>query len=575
MRQDASVECGTDDHESITDLAIGFIVLWPAGSLVLFTSLLAACYKPLQAKSPNALTKATAFLHREYKRNWYWWEAADLARKLFLTGFVLLVAEEEDSFVRLVVAVLVCSCYAVAIALVQPYKRFEDNILAVATSLVLLLLFLGASWTTIFLNIELRFPGDEPGQSASAVLGFRSENGLVNWMLVLAAAALLIFLVGTIIAIRRLAKVPTIRLVSTKQPPELALVDGLTWHLFLSHIWSTGQDAVAVIKNELKLLIPGIKIFLDVDDLKDIGSLEDYVDRTQVMLFFLSKGYFRSKNCLREIRTSLEKSKPLVLVQEADPAKGGGTLQELRAQCPEVLQPEIFDSGWAQTTWHRIDEYQRVSLKIISEALLLCSPHYLNLTSLPLFIPGEVQGQPISFSKSVVLWASPFDEGADELASELATNFSGLTVSTAEEAGDATHMLLYLNADTWSDERLAEQVKQARQDKLKIVMAHENDPDLGGCEFAKFFETTPQELINAGLYNALAIACFPGLHHEVSLVLLAKALGATPVSARSSIRDSLSNIGRFTTAPRGSTTSDPVVTEEDSQLEQVPEVEQV
>ena len=25
----------------------------------------------------------------------------------------------------------------------------------------------------------------------------------------------------------------------------------------------------------------------------------------------------------------------------------------------------------------------------------------------------------------------------------------------------------------------------------------------------------PQELINAGLYDALAIACFPGLHHEV------------------------------------------------------------
>ena len=57
-------------------------------------------------------------------------------------------------------------------------------------------------------------------------------------MLVLAAAALLIFLVGTIIAIRRLAKVPTIRLVLTKQPPELALVDGLTWHLFRSRIWS-------------------------------------------------------------------------------------------------------------------------------------------------------------------------------------------------------------------------------------------------------------------------------------------------------------------------------------------------
>ena len=33
------------------------------------------------------------------------------------------------------------------------------------------------------------------------------------------------------------------------------------------------------------------------------------------------------QNCLREIRSSLEQSKPIVLVQEADPAKGG-TLQE-------------------------------------------------------------------------------------------------------------------------------------------------------------------------------------------------------------------------------------------------------
>ena len=77
-------------------------------------------------------------------------------------------------------------------------------------------------------------------------------------------------------------------------------------------------------------------------------------------------------------------------------------------------------------------------------------------------------------------------------------------------------MLLYLNQETWSDERLAEQVKKARADKLKIVMAHENDPDRGGCEFSKFFETTPQELIAGGLYNGdLARACYPGRHHEV------------------------------------------------------------
>ena len=143
-----------------------------------------------------------------------------------------------------------------------------------------------------------------------------------------------------------------------------------------------------------------------VDDLKDIGSLEEYIQHSQVILFFLSCGYFRSKarsrrpaprwgssgsqrtrvccaprhsprltarllachqNCLREIRSSLEQSKPIVLVQEADPAKGG-TLEELRESCPDELQPDIFDQGRTMTTWYRIEEFQRVSLKTIAEA---------------------------------------------------------------------------------------------------------------------------------------------------------------------------------------------------------------
>ena len=130
MRQDASVECGTDEHDSITRLAIGFVVIWPVGSLVLYSALLLACYKPLQAKSPTALTRATAFLHREYEKTWYWWEAVELARKLVLTGFVLLIPE-ENAFIRLLVATLICSFYAVVLAVVRPFKRVEDNVLAV------------------------------------------------------------------------------------------------------------------------------------------------------------------------------------------------------------------------------------------------------------------------------------------------------------------------------------------------------------------------------------------------------------------------------------------------------------
>ena len=110
---------------------------------------------------------------------------------------------------------------------------------------------------------------------------------------------------------------------------------------------------------------------------------------------------------------------------------------------------------------------------------------------------GELRITAFGFSTFAKVWASPANAGARELAEELVAAFPGLTVSTAEEAGDATHMLLYLNEDSFSDERLAEQVTQARQDRLPIVMAHENDLDLGGCEFSKFFETTPQVERNA------------------------------------------------------------------------------
>uniref|UniRef100_A0A0D3KZR9 Uncharacterized protein n=2 Tax=Emiliania huxleyi TaxID=2903 RepID=A0A0D3KZR9_EMIH1 len=60
-------------------------------------------------------------------------------------------------------------------------------------------------------------------------------------------------------------------------------------------------------------------------------------------------------------------------------------------------------------------------------------------------------------------------------------------------------------------------------------------PALGGCQFSKFFETTPQELIAGGLYKDLAKSCFPGRHRKVSLVLLAKSLGATAARSRADL----------------------------------------
>ena len=57
-------------------------------------------------------------------------------------------------------------------------------------------------------------------------------------------------------------------------------------------------------------------------------------------------------------------------------------------------------------------------------------------------------------------------------------------------------------------------------------MIHENDVQRDGCEFEHFFVTTPQDLIDAGLYTSIALAFHPTPHREVSLALAAKSLGA-------------------------------------------------
>ena len=52
------------------------------------------------------------------------------------------------------------------------------------------------------------------------------------------------------------------------------------YHTFLSHVWGTGQDQMRIVKQRLLEIIPGLSVFLDVDDLEDISNLQGYIERT-------------------------------------------------------------------------------------------------------------------------------------------------------------------------------------------------------------------------------------------------------------------------------------------------------
>ena len=131
-----------------------------------------------------------------------------------------------------------------------------------------------------------------------------------------------------------------------------------------------------IVKQRLPEMIPGLRVFLDVDgaplfrfchdavlgqpltdgarfahpsDLEDISNLEGYIERSRQVLVFCSQDYFQSKNCMREIRAAVERGIPLLAVLELDSTKGG--LQEYEIK-------EQLLAGWRdrEGCWRRVEE---------------------------------------------------------------------------------------------------------------------------------------------------------------------------------------------------------------------------
>jgi hypothetical protein len=74
----------------------------------------------------------------------------------------------------------------------------------------------------------------------------------------------------------------------------------------------------------------------DVDDLDDITMLEQYVERSDIVLVVLTASYLSSRNCRRELSAAVEMGKPIVLLVETDDGKGATTVARLRAEFEEV-----------------------------------------------------------------------------------------------------------------------------------------------------------------------------------------------------------------------------------------------
>ena len=77
------IECtGSDAHQPIIALAVGFIVLWPLAMPLLYALLLYRCRRSIQNHQPSPLSRAIRFLWSDYEDGYYWYEMVALTKKL-------------------------------------------------------------------------------------------------------------------------------------------------------------------------------------------------------------------------------------------------------------------------------------------------------------------------------------------------------------------------------------------------------------------------------------------------------------------------------------------------------------
>jgi hypothetical protein len=574
---DLGVQCWVSgDHSFIRAFAWVMIVVWPIGCTLCISVMLAQARSKLVDKKASEFTKSIFTLHKEYQPQYFYVEVVVLLQRTVLCGALVLIPDRY-SVMRLLLAVWFSAVFLVYGMLAKPFLRKVHNRLYLTITFAYVSIFLTA--LAVFLHNDIETVVD--AQAAKEVLGVSSADGFVTLALVFTAFVFLLALSLTMNDL--LTPVKTFRLLLNGCEPDLSLEKTQLFHGFISHVWGTGQDATHVVVRQLQALLPGVKIWLDVDCLVDVSTLEDSVRDSAVFMVFLSKGYFASKNCRRELYSSHTYKKPTVLIHEAEKYSLASLEGECRTHCVDGTEAvgqvadKVFNGSCAVVPWVRLGEFQLVSLRMVAFELLKNSSYSERLHHLSsgLILPG--QAKPPVYMGQVHLVHSPTNKGAREVAEELmqgalsqqpnmdfeildtmrdhvaserpstvlglslgglaeasqaatAAAALGLAEASSFQSGTATHMLLYLNKEVFSDNgETAEMVRTAQDTGVKIVMVHETDHAKQGCEFGHFFQITPEDLIRVRklFSNSVATALYSGKEHrEISLRVIAKELGA-------------------------------------------------
>ena len=486
LKADTAIRCGTlevgypyvqsPQYAALTLVALVLVLIWPMGVPLTFAWLLRASHSAVRSGRPTSLSRAVGFLMADYRADYFFWEVPETARKLLLTGFILLLPSHLV-FVRLVSAVLVALGFLVALVWCKPYAKVAHNAFAVGCQAMLVMLY------TLAIIAKLTAELKSYGRETLTVLLF-GELTSIGLALPLFVAYLVVFATLAVIVGVELCAQPTssvLRLVSTGRVPDTTLAEGTAFHCTVVAT-ALGCELGA----QLQLRLPGVAVFdtstllrdadgsggggtqgggggggggADGGDGGDGGAvggsgssdaeLASKLSSSATCVVCLSRELFFHQASLSEVQLAVRLGLPLVRVLDQ---RDGSSLSALRAICPLDLQPLLFDSKEAQAqtiTWPASHAAQLIALALVAEAVLrVASPPLAVDEGAPpaaaateeeigalsaLCAVDMLYAHVLRFPKPVVLLTSPWNAGAHVVAQSLADRFPETVSCVAEE----------------------------------------------------------------------------------------------------------------------------------------------
>ena len=313
LRADLSIRCyAGGEHDRLLGIMWVFAAIWPIGSVLLFIGLLIPCRGPIGRGESTALTRATAFLTSEYEESVFFWEPVDLVRRTVLTGWVLMI-DERYVFLRLFVALLVSLAGFTAILAVKPFKRADDDLLAVATQMGLVLTFIGG----LALHAFRSYTRDAGLAAAIAAMGFKSEEQIVYLLVIVLFSMLLLLAVVIVLEAYKAHKAEK---EASRWSSSLSHAPQLNWRAegdyacFLSHYKAEAASDCRYLHDVLSRMLK-TPIYYDSSTLADLRTLfTNGVHLSDTIVLIATRGVLTRPWCVLELLEAFRQQVPVIPV---------------------------------------------------------------------------------------------------------------------------------------------------------------------------------------------------------------------------------------------------------------------